>query len=622
MDDSHASVPSTRDLIDRLSRFQGPPQAFLTNLLAVQCHLASASGGAILRLQEGGANVLAAWPALQEGQPTPPWLAHAAQELPATLDAGETRILPLHESSDLYGAPPAKHLVLIPMVRPDQATAGVAAFHIESTDAAHIAASREKLELTASLLSLYEMRLTLQSRQNDLRRLRESMEVLVTANEQSRFHGLAMALCNDLASRWGCHRVSLGFLGGRYVRVAAMSHTEKFSRKMQAVQDVESAMEECLDQDLEIAYPSDPSATCVARAAEQLAGHHGPSAVLSVPLRLEGEPVAAVTLERPADHPFTYEEAQSLRLALNMLTPRLMGLYETDRWFGSRWARRVRRGAGLVVGARHTWAKLLALGLIGLICFASFVKGNDDVQGTFVMEAAERQYVSSQFEGRLAAIHVTQGQSVEAGQLLAELDTRALTYQRDQAAAEQARYETQADNAFQAGEIGQSQYYDAQAEEAAARVALLDWQIEQAQLRAGMAGVVASEDLRRLGGIGKPVGPDDQLFEIVTPQAYSVELLIPEDRIADVREGQQGELASRSYPDQKMSFTVAWISPRAELVDQENVVRVRVDIDPAQIVPWMHLGTEGVARIHVGQRPYGELWTRKLVNWIRMRFWI
>jgi multidrug resistance efflux pump len=623
MDESHgSSPPSTRELIDRLSRFQGPPQAFLANLLAVQCHLASAGGGAILRAGEEGVSVLASWPVLQEGQPTPAWLAHAAETLPQTLAKGETEIRPLHDSTDLYGAPAGRHLVLIPMARPGQATTGLAAFHIETADGAHIAASREKLELTASLLSLYEMRLTLQARQNDIRRLRESLEVLAAINDQSRFHGLAMALCNDLASRWNCHRVSLGFLGGRYVRLAAMSHTEKFSRKMQSVQDVESAMEECVDQDLEITYPSDPASPCIARAAGQLAGHHGPSAVLSVPLRLDGEPVAAVTLERPAEAPFAVEEAESLRLALNMITPRLMGVYETDRWFGSRWARRLRRGAATVVGPRHTWAKLLILGLIGLVCFATFVRGNDDVQGTFAVEPLERQYISSQFDGRLAEIRVGQGDTVVAGEILALLDTRELEYQRDRVAAQQARYETEADAAFQEGDIGQSHYLDAQAKEAAAQVALLEMKIQQAALRASKDGVVVSEDLHRLGGIGRPVTRDDRLFEIVTPEAFSVELLIPEDRIADVKIDQRGELAAQSYPDQKIGFAVTWISPRAELIDQENVIRVRVKLDEGELPAWMHLGTEGVARIHVGTKPYGQLWTRKLVNWVRMRLWL
>ncbi len=79
------------------------------------------------------------------------------------------------------------------------------------------------------------------------RRLQQAMETLSAVNRHRRFTGSAMAFCNEAAAQWQCERVSLGFLRGRYVHLAAMSHTESFSRKMKVVQDIESVMEECLD---------------------------------------------------------------------------------------------------------------------------------------------------------------------------------------------------------------------------------------------------------------------------------------------------------------------------------------------------------------------------------------
>jgi hypothetical protein len=31
---------------------------------------------------------------------------------------------------------------------------------------------------------------------------------------------------------------------------------------------------------------------------------------------------------------------------------------------------------------------------------------------------------------------------------------------------------------------------------------------------------------------------------------------------------------------------------------------------------------EGLAKVDIGQRAYGWIWTRKLVNWVRMKLWI
>ncbi|GAG48382.1 unnamed protein product, partial [marine sediment metagenome] len=202
------------------------------------------------------------------------------------------------------------------------------------------------------------MRLLLQKRQTDLGRLRAAMETLAAVNVQDRFAGMAMSLANEVAARWQCERVSIGFLKGRYVHVRAMSHTEKFTRKMKLVQDIEAAMEECLDQDVEILHPPPPQATYVGRAAGELAGHHGAAMVLSLPLRRAGEAIAVLTLERPGGEVFTVEEVESLRLAADLCTPRLANLETHDRWFGARMAAAGRKGAAAVVGPKHTWIKL------------------------------------------------------------------------------------------------------------------------------------------------------------------------------------------------------------------------------------------------------------------------
>ena len=40
-----------------------------------------------------------------------------------------------------------------------------------------------------------------------------------------------------------------------------------------------------------------------------------------------------------------------------------------------------------------------------------------------------------------------------------------------------------------------------------------------------------------------------------------------------------------------------------------------------EIDPDMRLGMEGLAKIDIDRRPYGWIWTRRLVNWVRMKLW-
>src|SRR5664279_3814660 len=98
--------PTMVEMIDRLSRFDGPPEQFLVNLLAVQCHLAAADGGAIMRVNpQGGVEILAVYPPPPPGSTAPAWLAQGAEQAPEVVRTGRTTLRPLHNPDELYGQP-------------------------------------------------------------------------------------------------------------------------------------------------------------------------------------------------------------------------------------------------------------------------------------------------------------------------------------------------------------------------------------------------------------------------------------------------------------------------------------------------------------------------------------
>ncbi len=611
---------STTELIDRLSRFQGAPAEFLSSLLAVQCRLAAAGGGAILRPgADGRMEVLAVFPPPTERSPAPVWLAQAAESAGRVILAGATTVKPLHSPDDLYGQPAQRHLVMIPLKTDHEGISGLSAFVVETADKASISASRERLELTISLLSLYEMRLLLQRRQTDLARLRTAMEVLAVVNEQDRFTGAAMALCNEMASRWQCERVGLGFLKGRYVRLEAMSHTEKFSRKMKIVQDIEAAMEECLDQDVEVAYPPSPEATCVSRSAGELSKRHGPTAVVSLPLRRSGEPVAVLTVERSSDRPMVLDEIEPLRLTCELCTARLANLHENDRWFGAKAAGAARKAAATLVGPKHTWTKAVAILIFAALAFLIFAKGDYRADASFVLEATQQQVVPAPFDGFLKSVSVVPGDTVIAGEsVLAGLDTSELRLQLSAAKAERLASLKQADASMRDGKTAEAQIARAEADKVSAQIRLLEHRIGKAQIVSPISGCVVTGDLKRQ--IGAPVKIGDVLFEVAPLESLRAELSVPEDEIAEVKEGQQGELAAASYPDQRFRFVVERINPVAEVIDQRNIFKVRVRL--LETHSWMRPGMEGVAKVNIDRRRYAWLWTRKMVNWLRMKLWI
>jgi hypothetical protein len=619
---SRDSAPlTTVNLLDRLSRFQGPPEQFLLTLLAVQCQLARAAAGAILRLgRDGRPEVLSVYPPLEKGSTAPVWLAQAAEQAARVIESAATAVAALHTAESLYGQPAQEHVILVPLTSATlQGVRGVEAFHLEAGNPAAVAAAVERLEMTSSLLSLYEMRLTLQRRQYDLQRLSTAINVMAAVNEHEKFSAASMTFCNEAASAYGAERVSFGVLKNRYVHVKATSHTEKFSRKMELIQHIESAMEECLDQDLEVLHPAPPESSIVSRATGELAQRHGPSAIVSLPLRHEDKPVAVLTLERSTDKPFGLEEIESARLLCNLASPRLMNLYARDRWFGARAAATCRKGLAVLLGPEKTWIKLVVIGVLAAALFVTFVKGAYQAKAPVVLQATEQQVVPAPFDGFLKEVYVEPGDAVVGGKtVLAQLDTADLRLQQASAMAERATHVQESAKAMGEAKIAEAQIADAAANKATAQIDLLTHRIEQARIVAPVDGVVLTGDLKRQ--LGSPVQTGKTLFEVAPVQALRAELSVPESEIADMKVGQEGEFIATAMPSTHVRFIVERIDPVAVVLKQHNVYTARARLVgdvPTELRP----GMEGLAKVSIGQRRYAWLWTRSLRNWLRMKLW-
>jgi multidrug efflux pump subunit AcrA (membrane-fusion protein) len=620
--------PTAAELIKQLGQFDGSGAQFFVNLLAVQCFLGQANSGAILRNNEQkGVDVLAIYPALSSlgrsptqpgGQQTAPvWLNQSAALLREAKSTDAVIVKALRDAEDSNRAN-RSYIVLVPLKMADAGEA-MEAFVVRASDRNTLEASKEQLELTANLLGISERRLALRNRQAGLRRLQQAMETLSAINRHNRFTSTAMALCNEAASQWQCERVNVGFLKGRYVRLKAMSHTEDFSRKMKIVQDIESVMEECLDQDCEILYPAPQEATYISRAVAELSRQHGPLAVLSVPFRQAGEARGVLTLERESSKSFNLEEIEAIRLACELCTARLLELYEHDHWIGARVVAKARSALATLVGPKYTWMKILGILIFGAILFLIFGKGQFRAEAPFVVEATYQQVVCASFDGYIKGVNVEVGDTVKENETtLAELDTTELRLQLAAAKAENAGYLKQVAAAMRDGETAQAQIAQANSDKAQAQIDLLNYLIEQGKIISPISGAVVKGDLKRQ--IGAPVKTGDVLFEVTPLESLRAELLVPEDLIFDIAIDQEGYLATVSYPSQRLKFIVERINPMAEVVGNRNVFKVRVLL--LETRSWMRPGMEGVAKVSIGKRRYVWIWTRRIVNWLRMKLWL
>lgn len=649
----HASVgqqaATTSAIVHRLVRYSGPPEQFLGTLLTAQCQLAQAAAGAIIRLTQApaepepapsspntpdesddaappptvpakpkvNAQVMAVHPAAPEGSQPPAWLAYAVELTLKNKQGLQSHVHRLPLGDPAPGQPAAHHLVIVP-IQTDHGFTGVEVFLLDSDDPITVQARRQRIELSVSLLSLYEMRQVLLKRDADLQGVSTATRVLAASNDHERFGAAAIAFCNEVQSRWGAERVSLGLLSGRYVKLKAMSQTEHISRKMAMVSAIEAAMEECIDQDVEVPCPAPPEATLVNRAAMELSTKHGPSSLLSLPLRRNGEALGAVTVERSADRPITLEEVQYLRMACDLCTSRLLDMAAHDRWIGARAADEARGSLSWLLGAKHTWAKVTAVLLLAGGVALCVVPGTIRVEAPFMFQAVLQRSIPAPFDGYLDEVLVEPDDVVEAGQVLAKLDTAELRAEMHRLEAERQARLTEANMARREGEQAERQIAESRVMTVDAQLDWLRWQIDHASMKTPIAGSVVVGELKQK--LGAPLEKGDVLFEVAPLSELRAEVLVPDDRIADVPPvGATGRLAAAAHPADKLAFEVEHINPIAEVIDGNNVFRVRVKLLDER--SWTRPGIEGVAKIDARRAPLGWVWTRDAVNWVRMKLW-
>ena len=323
------------DPIEAMAAFDGPATTFLPQLIQAVCQATRSPGAAVFATAANGqAAPIACYPPQPQSHPdSGAWLGRVKQSL-ETQPPTEACRIPLHNNT---GQQVWAQIVLAPIRTPGSAESrAMLGLFVNSGDAAAGYNAIRQLERAAQVVARYELSQTLREREGDLLSLTHAMQALDAVNREARIRPAAIALCNQMADTWQATRVSVGFLAGQTVKLKAMSHTEDITRKMQLVQDLEAAMEECIDQDSEVLTPSPEGATTINRQARLYTEKHGPVRMSLLPLRLRDKVVGALAVEWPTDHAIAPVEVESLRVAANLFTARLHQFHLDDRWLGAR----------------------------------------------------------------------------------------------------------------------------------------------------------------------------------------------------------------------------------------------------------------------------------------------
>ncbi|HWQ26522.1 MAG TPA: HlyD family efflux transporter periplasmic adaptor subunit [Chlorobaculum sp.] len=450
----------------------------------------------------------------------------------------------------------------------------------------------------------------------EMQRTADPLDVMLCLNEHSGFIGSAMALCNELASRFGCSRVSLGWKDGEYVRMQAMSNVEMFDRKMSIVQALEVVMEECLDQDEELVLPEPEGATAVIREHRNYASRQGVSALLSLPLRLDQSVVAVLSCER--DKAFSTEEIRNLRIICDQAFRRLADLKHYDRWVGAVLFDSLKKWGSGFLGTDHTVNRMYGIAASLLLAILLFVPIEYRVEAPFILRTKDLALLSSPFDGYIQRVIHRPGDIVPVGEPLLFLDTRQLEIENSRSIADVQRYMQEEKKAMAQNALADMKVSEALRRQAESKYQMIRFNLDHAEIKAPFSGVVVEGDLEKL--LGAPVRKGDVLLKVARLEDLYVEMKVPERDIHEFKVGQSGEVAFISQPGKKFRVVVDRIEPMAVTEQKGNSFLVLGRISESR-QGWWRPGMSGLAKMSVGHRHILWILLHRTVDFFYMKLW-
>ncbi len=507
-------------------------------------------------------------------------------------------------------------------VRVRERLQAVICVRLERADAAQVSVAMRQLHWGASWLVQAQMQQHSGQEQALQHQQAMALQLMTQVLAEPDYEASALRLVTELAGMMHADLVALGEWQQGASRVSHLSHSAEFGRKMNLVRALERAMDEAVDQRTALQYPQpadDSAPAAVLWAHRELAELLDRASLMSLPLyRADlSEVIGCVCLQREAQAPFSAGELEFCESVLMLAAQVLWEKRQNAQPLYRRLGQSLRRQGERLLGPGHSMQKLCSAALVAVLLFCALARGEYRLSADATVEAALQRLIVAPYDGFIQEAAPRAGDRVAQGALLALLDDRDLQLERLNWLSQQNRMQRRYQEAMAAHDRAQINIINAQLDQARAELELLDSQIERAQLQAPFAGLVVSGDLsQRLGGA---VTQGELLFTLAPEGAYRVALKVRESRIADLVPGQSGVLYLSALPDQPVPIRIDTITPLTLSESGASYFRVEALLDKTEVP--LQVGMQGVGKILIDERRLISIWSRELVEWLRLSVW-
>ena len=455
------------------------------------------------------------------------------------------------------------------------------------------------------------------SRSSDLLVRQQGLALALVAEtlDRQQFQAAATAIVTELTTALGCHRVSLGTLVGERVELAAISNNADFEVNSNTSVALAEAMHEACQQEAVLTYPA-PDSRFTIRAHAELSRETQQSTILTIPL-VGGKTIGALLLERAHGNTFDDSTIRFAKQVALLVAPILHLKMRAERPLRERLRNSLTAALSHVFGRRYLLAKTTTVALAALLALSLVFEGTARITSNAALEPSETHAVVAPVRGYIESAQQRAGDVVTAGTKLASLDQREMRLERAKWESELGKLGKEYGAALAARDRTQLRVLTSRQNQVHAQIGLLDNLINRAHLVAPIDGVIVRGDLSE--AFGSPVERGELLFEVAPLDKYRLILNVDERDVAHVAPGQSGHLVLAGKPDEQIAFVVKRIMPVSHAENGTNAFRVEAELqsDPG----WVRPGMEGAAKVDIGQRPLAWIYTHRLVDAIRLRWW-
>lgn len=585
----------------------GNTDAVCRSWLALQCRLLPGVSAATLLLSRGGPfQPVAVWPDARQDLS---FLKPVAEQC---VQSGEPVVLRPTPGAGDTGI----HLAY-PFLADGDRPVGVVVLELQARPEPELRRAMRSLHWGLGWLEAQAVRERIDRERQRVAAAAAALDLVAVANGHERAEAAAMAVANELAVRLGAARVAVGLDSGRGARLIALSQTAWFKRQTAMARAMENAMDEAIDQRAIIRLPADPAGSVRIQVAHEVLREvwDAGAACTTFPLVTERGPVGAITVLHQAMPPDA-----ALRLgdaACALLGPLLDSKRRARRLLSGRLVDGVLIVLAALVGPRHIAWKLAGATALAAATAAVLVPTDFRVTAEAVLEGEVQRAVPVPFDGFIATAPVHAGDRVRAGDVLATMDDRDLQVERVKWSSEHQRLQLKQREAMAKHDPATAGQIAAQLRQTEAEADLNAAKLARSLITSPLDGLVVSGDLSQQ--IGSPVETGKVLFEVAPLDAYRVIVHLGERDAGFVHPGQHGTVLLHGLTGTPLPFSVRGVSSVAEVENGRNTFRVEGTLDAAP--PSLRPGMEGVGKVEVDRRSYAAVWTRGLVDWLRMLAW-